>query len=288
MEVLIDKNSEVLKSIILACEDSNSFHTKTEVVGDLLLSRMSDMFEDHSAQRKETYVDVPIYKIVGLSRMNDAWEVGDTWEDVMNKRLTGIGWREEVYDYFEDSLKKKEFPSKGARGELSLTSYHGLTVCESGNHRLPAMVCYLAAKYNDFFRLKEASVYLVPFSKKKLDGYREITNGIAKDIKIYINKLTDYEMELFEAKGNRIFSMEEKLYCVHQEGIDMIYEKRESFKDKVYRFFHPLERMQYEKQKGMSIVDVRNEHDKGSWVDVPSELMRKLLNDTWFDEVYGR
>lgn len=97
------------------------------------------------ANSTDVYVDVPVHKLVSLSRP-DFWSPGDTWRSATYK-LHGEGWKDQVFKYFESQIEDQWFPAPNSTEPLILRSVGGLVECSIGNHRVVAARSWLTAKY---------------------------------------------------------------------------------------------------------------------------------------------
>ena len=118
--------------------------------------------------------DVPLRDIVGLGRVNDAWYPGDTWREVVTKRLHGADWTDEVFEYFRGPIGDKDFPPSSARGRLELIEYGGAVFCANGNHRLPAAVCWLAQEVGDDACMRSVYTTICGVSKDRIKALIEL------------------------------------------------------------------------------------------------------------------
>ena len=108
---------------------------------------------------RKIFFDVPIKNIVGIFLKEFYFgEPGDTWRDIVNKRLDGIGWDDKVITYFESDLLMEKFPPLDSANELRLACFGGVVFCLNGNHRLPAAIGWLVSKQGDDAVLKKASL----------------------------------------------------------------------------------------------------------------------------------
>ncbi|QCO07499.1 hypothetical protein D3867_37070 (plasmid) [Azospirillum argentinense] len=91
-------------------------------------------------------MDVPLRAIVGLGR-GDVCEDGQSWRYVVEHVLHGDHgqWDERALAYFESEIGDQDFPAPGSRCRFELHCVGGAVFCETGNHRLPAGMAWLAA-----------------------------------------------------------------------------------------------------------------------------------------------
>lgn len=104
----------------------------------------------------EAYVDVPLKKIVALTR-DDLIKGDASWREAA-ARLCGRGWGEKVFDYFEDEWREHSFPVPNSQYEFRLTVIGGVCVCSNGNHRLVAGKNWLINKYGNGAVIKKAKI----------------------------------------------------------------------------------------------------------------------------------
>lgn len=116
-----------------------------------------------SMHHKDVFVDAPLKAVVALGR-NDFWNKGDTWRSIVGC-LTGEGWSEDVFDYFESELLDNPFPALYSRYELKLMCIGGACSCVNGNHRLAAAKSWLIARHGEEAILKKVKVSYYPIHK---------------------------------------------------------------------------------------------------------------------------
>jgi hypothetical protein len=278
-------NYAVINKIREVSLSSNNQYIHTKVFSEYQLQALKDFFGSNEALYARK-INIPIDKIVALSRKHDAWYDGDTWLDIVQQHLHGTDWNDAVFDYCESSLFEKEFPAPGARGYLELTSYNGLALCDNGNHRLPAMICWLASKYNHKYELKDVSVNLIPFNNQYMKTFKTFYSDLTSSIYLFIGELKDYQKELFDVTTSQIFFMDNKLYALSESAVQLIFEKRDSSIDRIKRMFYAKEAKIYEAKKKQPITDLNDEHEKERWIEIPNYLLIKLFDDTWFNNTY--
>lgn len=138
-----------------------------EIIDSQVILRAVDAFRISDGTCQKVRCDIPIHSIISLGRKDDTWIGGDTWRDLIMRRLHGTGWPAEVFEYFENEIGDKLFPAPGSRGALEILSYGGVSVCSNGNHRLGAAYCWLAATQGPDAHLKSVNTTIVPIDRKK-------------------------------------------------------------------------------------------------------------------------
>ena len=211
------------------------------------------------------YLNVPIKSNVALEREHDTWFQGDSWKDVVMSRLYGDDWPEEVFDYFENDIGDKPFPTSSTR--LELTCYGGLITCSNGNHRLPASICWLTSQ--DIGHLKHVRTTMVPLDTQALDVLKDFYFGSTQSIDICVG-LNTWGNSFFHSA--KLIKANGKYYSFKKNLIEEIHSQADPIFNKIKRVF---------------IDDSFNEKNEAlesqNWVHIPGHLLQLLFEqNAWF------
>lgn len=279
---VMDTGSKVITEIRSHGNSSLSKHIRNEIVDDQVFRLFGNLFEDKEREiLQNCYVDVPVANIFGLQRLGDTWEHGDSWLDVVNNRLIGEDWNEDVFEYFEGELFDKEFPPISSKGSLELYAYGEAVLCQNGNHRLPAGVCWLASNFGDSYSFKKVALTLFPLDSKKIEQLKAFYRNCSDGVKIYKQPLNDYLAGLFNGEeGDYIIKIEDRLYCMGKNGITLGFEPEDRYLEKLKRLLAPELRELYTKKRNILGDDLE------SWQKVPDHFLQKVFSTEWFENAY--
>jgi hypothetical protein len=194
------KPIEKLREAVL---NSNNKLLEEQVVNSSDINFILDKFTIYT-ENKDYYDDVSIYNIVALCR-SDKWiENVRTWRELVNEWITGEGWTNQVFDYFESDIKSQDFPADNAMNTLRFIDYDGLLTCSNGNHRLVGACCWISA--NNKTELKQVLIRdrydldpnIKSFFKELKNDQEVFVSREEKTIRIVCAK---YEIEYFYEKG---------------------------------------------------------------------------------------
>nr|WP_256352089.1 DUF2199 domain-containing protein [Pseudomonas yamanorum] len=246
----------VIETIRCAAAECQSRYLNEPVYLDRML--YLDCFNSPT-ERFEGFIDVPVSSVVALGRGDLAVE-GDSWRDVVDKRLTGEGWTEHVIEYFEGELREKPFPARTSLYELRLHCTGGICVVGNGNHRLAGAKAWLLSKQGDAALLLKAKVTYRPLA----DNVRILlTEALQSGRPIKLSIATGYRnIEHFFLIGDEY---DGQLFACHDGEIsDLKAEPR--WKRRLRRLF-----------KRPSVVG----HE---WVELPVHILTRMLDSSWIDE----
>lgn len=134
-----------------------------------------------SGEGKGLYADVPVWSVCAATHLNIA-HPGTSWRDMLYKSkdglklgVTGDGWTEGVFSYFENSMMENPFPAEFSRYELRLQSYGNLVSITNGVHRAIGAINYLSATIgSEKAVLKQAKILYKPIDIELLNLLRSI------------------------------------------------------------------------------------------------------------------
>jgi hypothetical protein len=212
---------------------------------------------------KKIFIDVPIRNVVALGR-DDFWEQGNNWRDVAG-HLHGKGWTDDVFEYFENEIREKNFPAPQSLRELRLICIGGACECGNGNHRLVAAKSWLANKFGEDATLKSVKVSHHPIN----NVIRELlVKAKEQNSNLYISKVDYYERKRLAINGEEVTA-----YIQLSTEVDRVYEWVEDELREI-----PIKTTLWEKifsGKKQSWFDKRDK------ITIPKDIINALLDDSW-------
>jgi hypothetical protein len=225
---------------------------------DLSLFELAEL-----GMNKKIFVDVPIRNVIALGR-DDFWNKGDNWRDA-TRHLHGNGWTKDVFEYFENEIKEKNFPAPQSLGELRLLCIGGACECGNGNHRLVAAKSWLALKFGDDAIIRNVKVSHYPVNKILHSLLVKAKNQKAN---LYISKVEYYEREELKVNGTEVTS----------------FIQLSTQTDRVYAWVEDeLKEIQIKKTLWENLFS----YNSLTWFDkrdkkiLPSNVINSLLDDQW-------
>lgn len=219
-------------------------------------------FADTSAKQK-VYVDVPVNKVVALSR-NDFWLKGETWRNV-TLHLHGRDWSHDIFNYFTEPLEEQPFPASGSLYELRLMCVGGVCECGNGNHRLVAGRAWLTEKFRENALFKSAKVSSYPVHPALIDFLK---NAVIRGTGVRtanINWTQRLYLTVDGKKINLLFSTTDApntMFAWTQDGLVSLNDDRTIFQ----RFFPSFFKQPYQEYQ---------------WKEIPLEIVKEMMDDSW-------
>ena len=256
-------NHEVINRIRDSIAGINNGLICRQIVSPEKLYALSDFIGKEKS--KHHYLDVPIKSIIALDRERDTWFEGDHWKDVVLNRLHGDCWPEEVFDYFENDIGDKPFPTSNTR--LELTCYGGLITCSNGNHRLPAGICWLTHK--NIEHLKHVRTNMVQLNAEALETLRSFCTLTNQYLEICIG-LNPWGNSFFNSV--KLIKTNGNYYSFNKSSIEQVHSEVAPILNRVKRVF--MDDDFAEKTKAL---------ESQNWVRISPQLLQLLFDQSkWF------
>lgn len=123
------------------------------------------------------YKNIPIKNIMFLNR-SDGWQnKSQSWRELINTWIHGEDWDNNVFGYFESSIKDNSFPPKTSQSNLRVLDYCGIIKCDNGNHRLVGACCWMTCKNGDDAILLDVhcveTAKFKPFTRKLIEELKD-------------------------------------------------------------------------------------------------------------------
>lgn len=176
-----------------------------------------NVFLKSKSDYEPVYEDIPASYIYGCGRLLDAEERDKTYsmkESVFELIRGGDerkSWYPEVLGYFEGNLDVT-LPGY-ANNVLRLMSIGGLVYSTNGSHRLPALYCWLIAKYGESAYLKKVYVQKADIFPQRLQF---LLNNLSGDNASIFASLGDNRI-IFKFSGSKrllIYDFNEESYRI--------------------------------------------------------------------------
>jgi len=275
--------NSVISRIKNEVNNSNSTLINETIIESDIVLLLGD-FCGIEGRKNESCIDIPVYSVVSIERNGDFWNDGDSWKDVVNNKLIGKDWDENVIEYFESNMCNKKFPPPTSSGSLQLISYSGITICRNGNHRLAAAICWIASKYGDEGKLKKVNTSLVKLNREKIN---QIKNKVKNEnFRLYLKRISQ---EPERINGERIVDnvilFNGVLFELKNNG--ELIKIKNSFKGNFFSLFsrHILRVLNNKNYNDMEDIDKRLRSD--GWLEVPGRLIKLLFDNDWFIHEYN-
>lgn len=264
-----EANHECINLIRQECDNYKDQLLNRKIIENTIITSLADiLISDFSSNLH--YVDVPLKNVLSIDRIGDTWLSGQSWIDVIRKRIRGDDWTSNVFEYFEGDILDQDFPAPNSRRYLELTSYNGLTICVNGNHRLVAAMCWLATKFGDNYHLKKVRTNIIPFNKDRLLLFKSLCSNSNE---IYLCR-TLSEHEQRKLNSDHIFNADGRFFKIEND-IEEIKVKNDSI---FYNLFRSDSMIKENKE-------IKRILEQCNWLKIPPEVSNLLCKDQWFDSV---
>ncbi len=256
-------NHNVINRIRDSIADINDGLIHRKIVSPEKLYSLSDFIG--KGESKYHYLNVPIKSIVALDREGDTWLEGDSWKDVVMKRLHGDDWPEEVFDYLENDIGDKPFPTSNTR--LELICYGGLITCSNGNHRLPAGICWLTYKNIEY--LKYVRTNMVQLDAEALETLKSFCTRTNQSLDICLG-LNPWGKQFFDS--DKLIKTNGKYYSFNKSSVEQIHSD-------VVPIFNMIKRVLMDDD----FAEKTRALESQNWVRISPKLLQLLFEQsTWF------